>query len=125
MRSAVFLASAFMGVLRWGSCFPANWTAGVPPAIHKEMRAGRPRASRPQSTKKCGRDARGPALFPTAGGQSFLQRGKALRRCRHQPAEAFLDQLLDIVVVDMRVTAGDPLVLADREDVVDRGGDLG
>src|ERR1700690_3965493 len=67
----------------------------------------------------------GGALLPPAGREALLQRRKRLRRRRHQPAKAFRDQVLDIVGVDMRVAAGDARILADRQDIVDRGGNLG
>src|SRR5688572_16781424 len=55
---------------------------------------------------------------------AFLQRTEGLRRCGHQPAEAFLQQRLDIAGVHMRVAADNVVRLACGKDVIDGGGDL-
>ena len=40
---------------------------------------------------------------------------------RHQPAEALLDHFLDVLLLDVRMAARDVVLLADREDLADRG----
>src|SRR5258708_9839574 len=58
----------------------------------------------------------------TRGTPAELQRSERPNRRRHQPAEALLDQSLDVLAVDVRVTAGHVVLFADRKDVVDGRG---
>src|SRR5438309_924884 len=54
-----------------------------------------------------------------------LQRRMADHRTRHQPAETLGDQFLDVAFADMRMPAGDAVLLADREHVGHRRYDRG
>src|SRR3954463_6952578 len=115
MRSAVFLASWFIGILRIR-------LGGLRSAAHYIASAKKSQEPHPPHRVS---DWKGEGvLLPAGGFQAFLQRGKGLRGRRHQPAEAFFEELLDIVRVDMRMAARDPRLLADRQGLVDRAGGL-
>src|SRR5579864_7940764 len=121
MRSAVFLASASMSCLLGGTGMAHYIASGggrqdqgviARSKATKQSPAGYVLPSR-LLRSACNDSAR---LLPPASRQSLLQCGEGLRWSRHQPAEALIDQLLDIIGVDMRVTARHAFVLADRQD---------
>src|SRR5262252_8661501 len=66
-----------------------------------------------------------PSVLAASGFAAELQRGEGIDRRWHQIPEAFLQQRLDILAVDMRVSAGDIVLLADRQYLVHRRGHRG
>src|SRR5438132_7080186 len=107
MRSAVFLASWFISLLRFGVPYRrcGQYTASAKNWQDPAVCRLRPADRRPLAGMPAGRRRSWP-LFPSRRPQALVERGEGLARRRHQPAEALLDQLLDIVGVDMRVAAG-------------------
>src|SRR5580700_10195474 len=61
----------------------------------------------------------GASLRAARGLAPDFQRRKGIGGPWHQIAESFLDQCLDILAVDVRVTACNVVLLADRQDLVD------
>src|SRR5262245_17980132 len=63
--------------------------------------------------------------LPAAALEAALQRGERLRGRRHEPAESLGEHLVHVLGAYVGMAARNLVLLADGEDLVDRGGDRG
>ena len=92
-------------------------------ALRQAPRAWRCSAPASSRATRCSRSSPRPGRRHSASGPTpapDLQRGERRHRPGHQPAEALFDQALDVLRVDMRMAARHVVLLADRQDLVDR-----